>query len=141
MLKQTFWDLRLEFWLFWLLLVTITISAKEIIIPEFVITCFHGIDELSQCITLPINFCKITAQTNELIDKMFPYLPQNYRNSTEPFLCESDSHLAGFYVPILWQNYLFFFHFFSQFCINYFLHHIIRFLIFFWLEGVGKGYI
>jgi len=29
------------------------------------------IDESTQCITLPTNFCKITATTNELIDESF----------------------------------------------------------------------
>jgi len=39
-----------------------------------------AIDE-SQFITLPTNFWKIIATTNELIDKVvFPNLPQNYRN-------------------------------------------------------------
>jgi hypothetical protein len=32
-----------------------------------------------QCITFPSYFCKITETTNELIDKVFQNLPQNYR--------------------------------------------------------------
>jgi len=40
-----------------------------------------AIDESTQFITLPKNFCKIIATTNELNDKVvFPILPQNYRN-------------------------------------------------------------
>jgi len=39
-----------------------------------------AIDESTQFITLPTNFCKIIAMTKELIDKVFPNLTQNYRN-------------------------------------------------------------
>jgi hypothetical protein len=40
-----------------------------------------AIDESIQYITLPTNFCKIIATTNdELNVKVFPNLPQNYRN-------------------------------------------------------------
>ncbi|KAE9523868.1 hypothetical protein AGLY_015756 [Aphis glycines] len=53
-----------------------------------------AIDESTQCIILPINFCEITAKTNELIDKVFPNLPNNYRYGTELFVCESESQLA-----------------------------------------------
>jgi len=38
-----------------------------------------AIDQSTQCITLPTNFCKITATTDELIDKVFPNMAQNYR--------------------------------------------------------------
>ena len=44
----------------------------------------HGkisIDESTQYIALPTNFCKITATTDRLlIDKIFPNIVQNYRN-------------------------------------------------------------
>ncbi|CAI6352513.1 unnamed protein product [Macrosiphum euphorbiae] len=39
-----------------------------------------AIDQLTQCITLPDDFCRITATSDELIAKVFPNLPQNYRN-------------------------------------------------------------
>jgi len=39
-----------------------------------------AIDQLTQCITLPDDFCRITATADELIAKVFPNLPQNYRN-------------------------------------------------------------
>jgi len=35
-----------------------------------------AIDESIQCITLPTNFCKITAITDELIHKLFPNIAQ-----------------------------------------------------------------
>ena len=38
------------------------------------------IDEPTQCIILLTNFCKITATIDELIDKVFPKIAQNYRN-------------------------------------------------------------
>ncbi|KAJ8886724.1 hypothetical protein PR048_012936 [Dryococelus australis] len=38
-----------------------------------------AIDESTQCITLPTNFCKITATTDELIHKVFPNITQNYK--------------------------------------------------------------
>jgi ATP-dependent DNA helicase PIF1 len=39
-----------------------------------------AIDESTQCITLPTNFCKITATTDDLIHKVFPNITQNYKN-------------------------------------------------------------
>jgi len=40
-----------------------------------------AIDESTQFIKLPTNFCKIISMTNELIDKVvFRNLPRNYRN-------------------------------------------------------------
>ncbi|XP_029054625.2 uncharacterized protein LOC114881908 [Osmia bicornis bicornis] len=39
-----------------------------------------AIDESTQCITLPTNFCKITTTTNELIHNVFPNIAQNYKN-------------------------------------------------------------
>ncbi|CAI6346155.1 unnamed protein product [Macrosiphum euphorbiae] len=38
------------------------------------------VDQSTQCITLPADFCKITATADELIAKVFPNLPQNYKN-------------------------------------------------------------
>ena len=38
------------------------------------------IDESTQCITLPTNFCKITTTTEELIHNVFPNITQNYKN-------------------------------------------------------------
>lgn len=39
-----------------------------------------AIDQSTQCITLPSNFCQITATTEELIDKVYPNIVQNYKN-------------------------------------------------------------
>ncbi|KAJ8866387.1 hypothetical protein PR048_032230 [Dryococelus australis] len=39
-----------------------------------------AIDESTHCITLPINFCKTTATTDELIHKVFPNIAQNYQS-------------------------------------------------------------
>ncbi|XP_008178848.1 uncharacterized protein LOC103308021 [Acyrthosiphon pisum] len=39
-----------------------------------------AIDQSTQCITLRADFCRITATADELIAKVFPNLPQNYRN-------------------------------------------------------------
>lgn len=39
-----------------------------------------AIDESTKCITLPTNFCEITATTDELIHKVFPNITQNYIN-------------------------------------------------------------
>ncbi|GFW40603.1 ATP-dependent DNA helicase [Trichonephila clavipes] len=38
------------------------------------------IDEFTQCITLPANFCKITESIDELVQKVFPNIAQNYKN-------------------------------------------------------------
>ncbi|GFU70728.1 ATP-dependent DNA helicase [Trichonephila clavipes] len=38
------------------------------------------IDESTQCITLPANFCKITESIDELVQKVFPNIAQNYKN-------------------------------------------------------------
>ncbi|GFX49106.1 hypothetical protein TNCV_3077241 [Trichonephila clavipes] len=38
------------------------------------------IDESIQCITLPANFCKITESIDELVQKVFPNIAQNYKN-------------------------------------------------------------
>ncbi|GFV41446.1 ATP-dependent DNA helicase [Trichonephila clavipes] len=38
------------------------------------------IDESTQCITLPANFCKITESIDELVQKVFPIIAQNYKN-------------------------------------------------------------
>ncbi|GFX94737.1 ATP-dependent DNA helicase [Trichonephila clavipes] len=38
------------------------------------------IDESTQCITLPANFCKITENIDELVQKVFPNIAQNYKN-------------------------------------------------------------
>ncbi|GFV65181.1 ATP-dependent DNA helicase [Trichonephila clavipes] len=38
------------------------------------------IDESTQCITLPSNFCKITESIDELVQKVFPNIAQNYKN-------------------------------------------------------------
>jgi len=38
------------------------------------------IDESTKCTTLPTNFCKIIATADELIDKVFLNIAQNYRN-------------------------------------------------------------
>ncbi|GFX54881.1 ATP-dependent DNA helicase [Trichonephila clavipes] len=38
------------------------------------------IDESIQCITLPVNFCKITENIDELVQKAFPNIAQNYNN-------------------------------------------------------------
>ena len=39
------------------------------------------VDETTQCITLPENFCRIAKSTNGLIAKVFPNLSQNYKNN------------------------------------------------------------
>lgn len=39
-----------------------------------------AIDESTQCITLPTNFCKITASPEELIQKVYQNLAQNYNS-------------------------------------------------------------
>ncbi|XP_077283117.1 uncharacterized protein LOC143909090 [Arctopsyche grandis] len=39
-----------------------------------------AINESTQCIKLPTNFCEITATTDELIHKVFPNIKQNYKN-------------------------------------------------------------
>ncbi|KAJ8893845.1 hypothetical protein PR048_006446 [Dryococelus australis] len=39
-----------------------------------------AIDESTQYITLPTNFCKITATTDKLIHKVFPNIAQNYKS-------------------------------------------------------------
>ena len=39
-----------------------------------------AIDESTQCITLHSNFCKITATRDELIQKAYPNISQNYKN-------------------------------------------------------------
>ncbi|GFU70857.1 ATP-dependent DNA helicase [Trichonephila clavipes] len=38
------------------------------------------IDESTQCITLPANFSKITESNDELVQKVFPNIAQNYKN-------------------------------------------------------------
>ncbi|GFV24990.1 ATP-dependent DNA helicase [Trichonephila clavipes] len=38
------------------------------------------IDESTQCITLPANFCKITESIDELVQKVFPNIAQIYKN-------------------------------------------------------------
>ncbi|GFU99553.1 ATP-dependent DNA helicase PIF1 [Trichonephila clavipes] len=38
------------------------------------------IDESTQCITLPANFCKITESIDEYVQKVFPNIAQNYKN-------------------------------------------------------------
>ncbi|GFY08000.1 ATP-dependent DNA helicase [Trichonephila clavipes] len=38
------------------------------------------IDESTQCITLPANFCKITERINELVQNVFPNIKQNYKS-------------------------------------------------------------
>ncbi|XP_018374141.1 PREDICTED: ATP-dependent DNA helicase PIF6-like [Trachymyrmex cornetzi] len=38
------------------------------------------IDRYTQCITLPTNFCKMTSTKDELIQKVFPNIAQNYKN-------------------------------------------------------------
>ncbi|GFX74276.1 ATP-dependent DNA helicase [Trichonephila clavipes] len=38
------------------------------------------IDESTQCITLPAKFCKITESIDELVQKVFPNIAQNYKN-------------------------------------------------------------
>jgi ATP-dependent exoDNAse (exonuclease V) alpha subunit len=38
------------------------------------------IDESTKCITLPTNFCGITATSDELIHKVFPNIAQHYKN-------------------------------------------------------------
>ncbi|XP_046666559.1 ATP-dependent DNA helicase pif1-like [Homalodisca vitripennis] len=38
------------------------------------------IDESTQCITLPANFCKITKSIDELVQKVFPNIAQSYKN-------------------------------------------------------------
>lgn len=38
------------------------------------------IDESTQCITLPTNFCIITSTADELIHKVFPDIKKNYKN-------------------------------------------------------------
>ncbi|GFV39383.1 ATP-dependent DNA helicase [Trichonephila clavipes] len=38
------------------------------------------IDESTQCITLPANFCKITESIDKLVQKVFPNIAQNYKN-------------------------------------------------------------
>jgi len=39
-----------------------------------------AIDDSIQCITLPTNFWKITATTDEFIHKVFPNISKNYKN-------------------------------------------------------------
>ena len=38
------------------------------------------IDERTQCITLPANFCKLTESKDELVQKVFHNIAQNYKN-------------------------------------------------------------
>nr|XP_022912381.1 uncharacterized protein LOC111423374 [Onthophagus taurus] len=38
------------------------------------------IDESTQCIPLPANFCKITESIHELVQKVLPNITQNYKN-------------------------------------------------------------
>lgn len=40
-----------------------------------------AIGESTQCIRLPTNVCKITATTDELIDKVFSSMAQNHSNN------------------------------------------------------------
>ena len=43
----------------------------------------HGrmeIDESTQCITLPANFCEIPESIDELVQNVFPNIVQNYKN-------------------------------------------------------------
>jgi len=55
----------------------------ELLSLNFLLFVSMVIDKSTQCITLTINFCEITAKTNKLIDKIFVFTKSLCRERQE----------------------------------------------------------